>query len=149
MKAQAKKVIFVCTANTCRSPMAEMILKNIFKKRGVTGIKVCSAGLNALGGGEMNAFAKAALKKNGVPRTVFKSKRIINASPRDLIICMTDGHKRAFLPRKNVFSFADIAGEEISDPYGEGFEAYEAVCARLVSKMERVGEFAINFLEGQ
>ncbi len=129
--------------------MAEMILKNLFKKRGVSGIKVCSAGLNAFDGCEMNAFAKAALKKNEVPRTVFKTKKINAVNPRDLLICMTDGHKRAFLQRGNVFSFTDIVGENILDPYGEGFEAYETVCARLISKMERVSEFVIKFLEGQ
>lgn len=36
------KIVFVCLGNICRSPMAEFVLKDMMKKRGITGIEVCS-----------------------------------------------------------------------------------------------------------
>ena len=36
------RIVFVCLGNICRSPMAEFVLKDMMKKRGITGIEVCS-----------------------------------------------------------------------------------------------------------
>ena len=49
-----KSIIFVCTGNTCRSPMAEIILKTKLKNAGITDVKVSSAGLCASLGEKMS-----------------------------------------------------------------------------------------------
>ena len=122
-----KNIIFVCTGNTCRSPMAEIILKNKLKLAGVDNIKVSSAGLSAGVGEKISRNSLLALKQLGYKSYAFKSKPLTHSAiiKADLVLCMTMQHKTWLKGYDNVFAISEITGlNDISDPYGGDLGVY-------------------------
>lgn len=121
------KIAFICTGNTCRSPMAQFILIKKLKDAGVEGVLVRSFGLRAKAG-PLSDNAVAALKRLNVPFTKnFRSKLPPkNLADYDAVICMERYHKLAITPLyPNAFTLGELCGfGEVDDPYGCGLEAY-------------------------
>lgn len=149
-------VLFVCTENTCRSPMAQYIFNHLIKTMGIKNVKAQSAGLYARPNGKINENAKTALKEIGV-KTRFVSKdvstNLLNKS--DLVICMTMKHKVELALKFNVldkiYSFSEYTGgEDVSDPYGGSLEVYENTantiyrnCVLLIRKLVKEGKINV------
>ena len=117
-------ICFVCTGNTCRSVMAERIMKKQLKTLGVKDIKVSSKGLNATGE-NIAENAKVTLKAHGCLASNRKSVQLKKVDAKTVYIAMTDAHK-AHIASKQVISFSELIGREVLDPYGQGVDVYMA-----------------------
>ncbi|WP_127488807.1 low molecular weight protein arginine phosphatase [Paenibacillus ehimensis] len=94
------RILFVCTGNTCRSPMAEGLMRKILADEGLAGIEVRSAGVAAQDGTPISEHAAFVLKSNGCigpQRSAALSQSTVEWA--DLILTMTSAHKRYTIQR--------------------------------------------------
>ncbi len=137
--SDSKHVLFVCTGNTCRSPMAEALFKQAVKGR--NDYTVRSAGVAASKGGGCNPETTAVVRKRGAVLEGFDSRPISEAelAAATHVFTMTRSHLQTLEARFPqhadkfylVCEFADIPNEgigaDIPDPIGLGRRAYEEV----------------------
>ncbi|SDX26230.1 low molecular weight protein arginine phosphatase [Paenibacillus sp. CF384] len=92
-----KRILFVCTGNTCRSPMAEALLRAMSQQRGMQ-LDIRSAGVSTIDGLPVSNHARTALSKRDIAHNG-TSKALEGGSIAwaDLILTMTASHKRQLL----------------------------------------------------
>ena len=140
-----KQILFVCTGNTCRSPMAEGILKQLAEKEGVP-VSVSSAGLYA-DESPASQYAVAVMKELGIDISNHRSRQFTAelAEGADLILTMTSAHKQMadmLLPQyqEKIIPLAQWAGKDgdIHDPFGGDITEYRH-CRDEIRQMLEVG----------
>lgn len=130
------KIIFVCTGNTCRSPMAATIFKSMETS---SDIEVLSRGLVVLFSEPSNPKADTVLKSHNLDLKDHKSRGLKNSeiTTDTLILTMTERQKISVLENydnaRDVFVITEFVGEtgEVVDPYGGSLIEYEEVYSQL------------------
>jgi glycine hydroxymethyltransferase len=128
-----EKVLFICTGNVCRSPMAEGLLRHRLGDR----VEVFSAGLGAGHGQPPSAHAVEVLRREGIDISAIRSQPVSAELLRraDHIFTMTQDHLDMLLllfpemaPKARLLRFQDAAKGgrlDVKDPIGGTRETYE------------------------
>ncbi|SIS72705.1 protein-tyrosine phosphatase [Alicyclobacillus vulcanalis] len=142
-------ILFVCTGNTCRSPMAAAFLRRRVEERGLPW-RVDSAGLMAMDGAPMTEHAANALSRRQVRAEGHQAKRLTREMLResDLVLTMSRSHRDALvqvfpeLADKvyTLYAFAhdvpEREAQDVADPFGGGEAEYEACASQLADLVD-------------
>ena len=146
-----KTILFVCTGNVCRSPMAEELLRAALK--GDPKYRVLSAGIGALDGQPVTEESVVAMAELGhdIAAHASQSLRVPLIESADFIFTMTRQQQDAiqtlfpmaaektFLLRE--FEDAEIVGKDVADPIGQSLEVYRRTRDQISRALPSIIEF--------
>lgn len=135
-------IVFVCTGNTCRSPMAEGIFK---KKTENFNVNVSSCGTGAMTGDEASANAVKVMKNRNIDITAHRSRPINQyiIDEADYIICLSNSHYRTLFPY--VKQKLVVLGAGIPDPFMGNEEIYSECADMIESEIDKLLESDLFF----
>lgn len=141
------QILFICTGNTCRSPIAEFVAKKIIIDENIK-LRAASAGFTA-GGIPISENSSRVLASNGIDASDHTSKLLNAKILRDswLVLTMTLEHKNKILQlypasASKVHTLSEYAGynSDVADPIGKDIEYYKNTFEEINEKVKSIFE---------
>ena len=151
------RVLFVCTANICRSPIAQGLME---KKLAASGSgeawEISSAGTWAAEGRPASPTVQKLMEERGVDLSEHRSREVDGdmLADHDLVLVMEPGHKEALeveFPDQadKVFMLSELKGKEVKvrDPNGDPEEVYKKVIEKIEGYLEEAPGSLLDLLK--
>lgn len=144
------RIIFICTGNTCRSPMAHYYAQSVINKRfNPENYYIESAGINAYKGVGATKNAIDVMEQYNIDISNHRSNTLENSliENADYIIGMTQLHKNILMQiypnlKNKIFTLKEVAcntrdGYDIDDPWGYGIEVYSEIAKQIIENVDK------------
>lgn len=153
-----KKILFICSGNTCRSPMAEGIFRKISNERGIK-VEALSAGIFAGEGLKAAKHAICAALEKGANISSHKSRALeeMILSDADLILTMTNQYKELLIENfpicnGKIYTLKEYNGAypsdlDIHDPFGSDLENYRKCADEIENELNKLFEKSRSWME--
>lgn len=151
-KKSKKVVVFLCTGNTCRGPMAQGYMKKAMEERGIKNVEAKTAGVMTIPGLIPTPEATQVMRNAGIDITGHRSSPLTRELIRkaDLILGMTpfhvqyalrmsdDAKDKTFLLKE--YAESDVKNYQITDPMGMTLEVYKRVYREMKLAIDKMLE---------
>jgi len=139
----AFRILFVCSGNTCRSPLAEAVARRVIEEEGIENVEVSSAGTFALEGGCASSGSLEVARENGLDLESFTTRRLTSEilDATDLVLVMEPGHRSGVLglsPLSDTKTklLGELAGQRgpdavVADPFGGSLDSYRRTYRKI------------------